>query len=265
MKPGPLVLMIAALAAAAAAAQDQQQDTRPGWPCAAGVDPAYVEATEATGGRVIMQHPSELDAPGTAAVIMGAAGHHATITRIVGRLAEGVHDFEVPIDSTVESVNFFVSLQCLQAAAIADPSGGELPTGDPGIAEDYQFEAIRYVTMTRPVPGTWKVTVAGRGLLFLVVQAKSDLAISSLTFPEPGDTVEVRVIGAVGPLAFRLVDAVTRTLQTLTLAESGNGDSRRMFRGPIVPAARFRLLVTGVDGRGFRFQRVDARLVLGVR
>lgn len=266
MKPSLLVLTIASLLApAAAAAQDQQGDTHPGWPCAASVDRAYVEAAEATGGRVIMQHPSELGAPGSAAVMMGAPGHDATITRIVGQLAEGVHEFEVPVDSTVESVNFFVSLQCLQVAAIADPSGGELRSNDPGVAEDHQFEAIRYVTVAQPVPGVWKVTVAGRGLLFLVVQAKTDLTITGVAFPEQGRTVEVRVTGAGGPLAFRLVDAGTKTLQTLALDESGGDDTGRMFRGSIAPASRFRLLVTGVDARGFRFQRVDPRLVLRAR
>lgn len=35
----------------------------------------------------------------------------------------GLHEFHVPIDSTVESVGFSISVQCLQVADIFRPTG----------------------------------------------------------------------------------------------------------------------------------------------
>lgn len=275
------VLALAGLIGAGARAQDQPSGTRPGWPCVGHVDPVYVRQAEGTGGRVLMLHPTEMDDPGAAAVSMGAAGHDQTVMRIVGRVEEGLHEFEVPIDSTIESVNFFVSLQCLQIAQVVGPSRAELRAGDPSLVEDYQFEAVRYVTVARPAPGTWKISVAGRGLLFLVVTARSGLSLDRLSFLDPGrqveaagqsfrlpesgkpQRVEVGVAGAEGPVTFHLVSSSGTILQRLALEEAEQDAGRRTYRGQVVlPGTECRLAATGVDARGFPFQRVEASVVL---
>jgi hypothetical protein len=146
-----VVLVLVACGSLLARAQDRQQSGgNPGWPCVAAVDPSYVETAEGSGGRVLMFHPSELGAAGSAAVMAGPTDHDETVVRIVGRLEEGVHEFEVPIDSTIESVNFFVSLQCLQVVEIVGPSGDELRSTEPGVSDFHQFEAIRAVTVAGP-------------------------------------------------------------------------------------------------------------------
>ena len=277
-----VVLALVACGSLLARAQDRQQSGgNPGWPCVAAVDPSYVETAEGSGGRVLMFHPSELGAPGSAAVMAGPTDHDETVVRIVGRLEEGVHEFEVPIDSTIESVNFFVSLQCLQVVEIVGPSGDELRSTEPGVSDSHQFEAIRAVTVARPAPGRWTVTVAGRGLLFLVVQARSGLSLGRLTFLDPGrqfeveghvlrlpeahkpQRIEISVSGVDGPVGFRLMSSSAATIQTLTLDEEGQDGARRTYRGEVTPGStRFRLAATGVDSRGFAFQRVDPRLLL---
>ena len=275
------IVALAAAAAPPAGGQDQPAGTRPGWPCVGAVDPVYVQSAEATGGRVLMLHPSELDAPGAGAVSVGASGHDATLVRVVGQLESGLHEFDVPIDSTVESVNFFVSLQCLQLVGIAGPTGREVGDGDPSVSEDHRFDAIRFVTLTRPEPGRWKIIVAGKGLFFMIVTARTGLSLGGLVFldqgrridtaghgvslPEAGrpQRVEVRVDGAAGPVAFRLISSSAATLQTLSLEESGHEPGRRTYTGSVtLPASGSRLAATGLDERGFPFQRVDPRLVL---
>jgi hypothetical protein len=278
------VSAIVALAGAATlpvSGQDQPAGTRPGWPCVGAVDPVYVQMAEGTGGRVVMLHPSELAAPGAGAVSAGAGGHDATIVRVVGQLENGLHEFDAPIDSTVESVNFLVSLQCLQLVTIAGPTGREIAEGDPSVSEDHRFDAIRYVTLTRPEPGRWKITVAGKGLFFMIVTARTGLSLGRMVLLDPGrridiggravslpeagkpQRVEVRVDGAVRPVAFRLISSSAATLQTLALEESAREIGYRTYRGSVtLPAGGVRLAATGIDERGFPFQRVDPPLVI---
>ena len=260
--------------------QEQQAGGSPGWPCVGAVDPVYVQSAEGTGGRVLMLHPSELGAPGAAAIMDDRRDHEQTVVRIVGQLDEGVHDFGVPIDSTIESADFFVSVQCLQAVRLARPTGDELRSNDADVTEYHQFEAIRRATIARPAPGRWTVTVAGRGLLFLIVQARTGLSLDGLTFIGPGRPpgvagdearppeagkprrVETRISGVDGPVTFRLISSSGATVQTLALTELDRGEAGRLYGGEVtLDSAGSRLAVTGVDGSGFAFQRVDPRLM----
>ena len=50
----------------------------------------------------------------------------------------------------------------------------------------HQFQAGRIVTIEKPAPGPWKVTVSGKGMFFLVAQAKSDLSLDDARFVEEG-------------------------------------------------------------------------------
>src|SRR5262245_63674921 len=101
-------------------------------------------------------------------------GHLETVFRSTGELDEGVHDFDIPLDSTIESVYFFVSLQCLEFVTIVQPSGVVLQIDEPGV-DSRAFEAIRMLRVKAPAPGTWRVTVSGHGFSLLIVNAKTDL------------------------------------------------------------------------------------------
>ena len=80
-------------------ARQQMPNPRPGFPCGARLDPSYCRVAEGTGG------------------------HPQTIFRLAGSVNPGLHEFNVPIDSTVESVLFSISVQCLQTADVVRPSG----------------------------------------------------------------------------------------------------------------------------------------------
>jgi hypothetical protein len=273
--------MLSMLAALPAGAQQQVPRERPGWPCVGRPDPTYVRTAEATGGQVFLFDKSEI---GESAALMIAGWRHTeTIFRVSGSVTEGVHDFVVPIDSTVESVMISVSLQCLQVADITTPSGAGLRANDPGV-DYHQFEAGRIVTVASPAPGAWKVTVSGRGLFFLVVQAKTELSLGTARFVAPGGRpgheglfpvkgavpagsarlLEVDLHGTAREVRFRFVSSQGDALQDVALApqDGGSGDDQT-YVGEVTPkAAEYRLQVSGVDGKGFPFTRMHAPLFI---
>jgi hypothetical protein len=278
---GVLAALLSVLAAAPANAQQQVPSERPGWPCVGRPDPAYVRTAEATGGQVFLFDKSEIGE--SAALMIASSAHTETILRVSGSVAEGVHDFVVPIDSTVESVMISVSLQCLQVADITTPSGASLRANDPGV-NYHQFEAGRIVTVASPGPGAWKVTVSGRGMFFLVVQAKTALTLDMARFVAPGGRpghdglfpvkgpvpagsarlLEVDLHGAAHDVTFRFVSSQGDTLQDLVLArQEGGSKDDQTYVGEVTPkAAEYRLQVSGVDGKGLPFTRMHAPLFI---
>lgn len=271
-------LVIVLVLVGAMFAQEQQPRSRPGWPCVGKPDPTYFTVAEGSGGQVFLFDPSEVSE--SSVLMIGAMKHEETVFRAAGTLAEGVHEFSVPIDSTIESAMFSVSLQCLQVVEIVTPSGDELRANDPGV-DYHQFQAGRIVTLPNPAPGTWTVRVAGKGMFFLVLQAKTDLSLDSVRFVGPGgrpgheglfpikgspkqgvaQKLEVTITGAVRDAAFRFVTSSAETIQTLSLRPEDEGREEQTFLGDVTPRARqFRLMVSGVDARGFSFQRVHAPL-----
>jgi hypothetical protein len=276
-----VISAIVAVLALTAAAQQQAPRERPGWPCVGRPDPAYVRTAEATGGQVFLFDKSEIAESG--ALMIASSKHTETIFRVSGSLTEGVHDFTVPIDSTVESVMISVSLQCLQVADITTPRGGALRANDPGV-DYHQFEAGRIVTVASPAPGAWKVTVSGRGLFFLVVQARTALTLDEARFVAPGGRpgheglfpvkgplpagsirlLEVDLRGDARDVTFRFVSSQGELLQDLSLTQQEGGSTDdRTYVGEVTPkAAEYRLQVSGVDARGFAFTRMHAALFI---
>jgi hypothetical protein len=236
-----------------------RQAARPGWPCAGKVDPAYAQITEATGGKLLLFHPAEVE--GAALDARASRQHDETVFRGSGQLAGEPHEFTVPIDSTIESAYFFVSVQCLQFVALVTPSGQELAVGPAG-AEHHQFESIRLFIVPKPAPGAWRITAAGRGFYSVIVTAQSELSLGDLSFTERG-LAEVTLSGSARQAAFHFAGANGAPLQAVQLELEEDASGRRTYRGQVVrPRAAFRLAVSGLDVNGFAFQRMDRRLEL---
>jgi hypothetical protein len=258
---GVLAAMLSVLAAAPAA-QQQVPRERPGWPCVGRPDPTYVRTAEATGGQVFLFDKSEIGE--SAALMIASSTHTETIFRVSGSVSEGVHDFVVPIDITTAS-------------------GAGLRASDPGV-DYHQFEAGRIVTVASPAPGPWKVTVSGRGLFFLVVQARTSLTLGTARFVAPGGRpghdglfplkgtppagsarlLEVDLHGTAREVKFRFVSSQAEVLQDVALSplDGGSGDDQA-YVGEVTPkAAEYRLQVSGVDGKGFPFTRMHAPLFI---
>jgi hypothetical protein len=256
-------------------AQDQQPKYQTGWPCSGKVDPAYIRTAEATGGKVLLFTPNEIT--GAADDMSASSNHRETVFRAGGQLDDGVHDFEIPLDSTIESAYFFVSLQCVQFVAVLQPSGDELRIDAPGV-NYHAFDAVRLFTIKAPSPGTWKVRMAGRGFFSVIVSAKTDLALTGVSFVQDGAPIkglaplgkavrlEAVMRGEPRQVGFHFISMRGAMLRTVELELEQEAAARRTYAAEVtLPGTGFRVLMTGIDAKGFPFQRVTQQLYVGDR
>lgn len=249
-------------------AQQQAPKTRGGWPCGGQLDPSYFQVAEGTGGQLLLLAPEEIS--DSARFLTAFGSHPQTIFRLAGTVPPGVHEFQIPIDPSVESALFSISVQCLQTAEILRSSGA-FAAGD-GVTDLSNFRAERMVIVARPEPGIWTIRVAGSGLAGLVVQAKSALALAHVEFSPAGrqtftavplagveNIVRVRVSGHPTELHASIVSGVLERIAPLSLA---SGDAEGLYQSRFTPPSEgFRLLVSGRDADGVVFQRITAALL----
>jgi von Willebrand factor A domain-containing protein 7 len=263
----------AALAVQPVTGAQQQSSTRAGWPCGGRVDPAYFQGAEGTGGQLLLLAPEELGE--SAALLTAPADHPQTIFRLAGAMNPGVHEFRVPIDSSVESVVFSISVQCLQTADVARPSGAPLAGGD-GVTDLSNFRAVRMLIVKRPEPGVWTLRVAGSGIAGVMVKARSALGIADVQFAAAGSTVFTRsplagvensvritITGRATEVEASLVDGAFRRIAPLPLTVDALAGS---YVSSFTPGVQgFRLMIEGKDADGIPFQRVQAPLLTAAR
>jgi hypothetical protein len=252
------------LATPVAVAAQQQPSIRAGWPCAARLDPSYFQVAEGTGGQLLLLAPEEIG--DSARLLTAFSSHKQTIFRLAGTVPPGVHEFQVPIDPSVESVLFSISVQCLQVADVLTPSG-EHAAGE-GVTDLSNFRAERMMIVVRPQPGVWTIRVAGSGVAGVTVQARSALALAHIEFAQQGDhtfrvipwagvrnVLKLRVSGHPADVHASIMSGGFERLAQLTL-EAGEDEGEYLSR--FTPDAGFRVLVVGKDANGFTFQRMHA-------
>jgi len=249
-----------------AGAQQQVPSGRAAWPCGGRLDPSYFRVAEGTGGQLLLLAPDEIGQ--SAPLLTAFTNHPQTIFRLAGSVTPGLHDFQIPIDPSVESVVFSISVQCLDAAYVLQPSGA-LAGGD-GVTDLNTFRAERMVMVHHPQPGIWTVRVAGRGVAGVIVQAQSPLGIANIEFapvqtqtftalPTFGaeNVLRMRVGSGVGQLRASLVSGVDVPLGTLPLSP---GDTEGTYLSRFTPSAGgFRVKIVGTH-QGFPVQRMYAPL-----
>ena len=223
----PFVAAAVLAAPALIGAQQQTSNPRSGWPCGARLDASYFQVAEGTGGHVLLLAPEEIADSATLLTAIGS--HPQTILRVAGSLRPGVHEFQVPIDPSVESVIFSISSQCLEVAHVTLPSG--LPATGGNVTDLSNFRAQRMVIVARPEPGIWTMRVSGSGVSGVMVQARSAIGISQLRFTTSGSTtpsalptagvenvVTMKVTGKFGEARAALVSAEFLKIADLPLA-----------------------------------------------
>jgi hypothetical protein len=266
------------VAAASALAEQQPSSPRPGWPCVGRPDPSLVQVSEASGGQVFLLDPSEVASSAT--VLLARNGLDETLRRVLGELEPGNRTFEVEIDGSVSRALFSVSLQCLQALEIVRPSGTPVSSAEPDVSW-IQFQAGRLVAIDSPEPGRWQVRLAGKGLVSVVVNARSDLTLAGVRLVRAGgrpgheglmrdDTPLVRgttrlleislTRGIVAP-SFELRGGADERLGAISARTVDDGSAEQVFLSEFqVPAVPFRLVVTSRDAAGRIVQRVQGSL-----
>ena len=264
------MVLLAAIAVSAASvlagAPQQTANTRAAWPCGGRLDPSYFRVAEGTGGHLVLLAPDEIGE--SAPLLMAFTNHPQTIFRLAGSVTPGLHDFQVPIDPSVESVVFSVSVQCLDAAYVLQPSGA-LAGGD-DVTDLAGFRAERMVIVKRPQPGVWTIRVAGQGVAGVAVQARSPLGVAHVAFaPAQNQTftalpafnaenvLRMRVSGQVDQLRASIVSGVDVPLGPLPLSP---GDAEGTYLSRFTPSAGgFRVMIVGTH-QGFAVQRMYAPL-----
>ena len=252
--------------------QQQASNPRSGWPCGARLDTSFFQIAEGSGGHLLLLAPEEI---GDSATLLTAFGSHPqTIFRLAGSLRSGVHELRVPIDPSVESVLFSISVQCLQVAHVLRPSG-LLAVGD-DVTDVSSFRAERMVIVKRPEPGIWTMRVSGSGVSGIMAQARTTMGLTQVEFapagrttftavPTPGveNVVRLHLTGKVAEIRASLVTGESRRLVELPL-EAGDTDGSYLSR--FTPGAEpFRILVAGKDADGVAFQRMHAPLLAATR
>jgi hypothetical protein len=248
--------------------QQQSSTSQSGWPCGGRLDLSYFQIAEGTGGHLLLLAPEEI---GDSATLLTAFGsHRQTIFRLAGSLKPGLHQFQVPIDSSVESALFSISVQCLQVADVVPPSGA---FANRDTVDDLSnFRAERMVIVKRPEPGMWTLRVSGSGIAGIVVQARSTIGISQVEFaPSPDavfgpraaagieNTVRISVSGGANEVQASLVNGLSQPIATLPREAGESADS---YLSRFTPGGdAFRVLIAGKDNEGFAFQRMHAPLL----
>ena len=266
------------VAGASTMSAQQPSSPRPGWPCVGRPDPSLVQVSEASGGQVFLLDPSELASSAT--VLLARDGLDETLRRVLGELDPGDRTFDVEIDASVERVLFSVSLQCLQAIEIVRPSGSPVSSAESGVGWT-QFQAGRLVAVDNPDPGRWQVRVAGKGLVSVVVNARSALALEGLRMVREGgrpgheglmrdDTplvpgtmrlLEMRLAGGIASPSFELRGGADERIGDISARPVERGGGEQVFLSEFrVPGVPFRLVVTGRDAAGRIVQRVQGTL-----
>lgn len=253
-------------------AQQQAAGPRGNWPCGARIDPSYFRVAEGTGGHLLLLAPEEIG--DSATLLTALSGHPQTLLRLAGSLTPGLHEFQVPVDPSVESVLFSISVQCLQVADIVRPSGAA-PSGD-DVVDLSNFRAERMVIVKRPEPGVWTLRLSGSGVSGVVVQARSSIGVTDVQFAPVGTTsfspfpttgvenvVKIRLRGRARELRASLVSGVFLPVASLPL-ERDETDGSYLSRFTPGPEG-VRVLIAGKDDDGVAFQRMYAPLITPVR
>lgn len=238
--------------------QDQVPGGDDGWPCTAGrpVDPSYLAVSEGTGGQLFMLQPGEADHAGL--LMTASRTHPVTIDRAVGQL-RGTREFSVPVDASVDGLFVAASLQCHQSITIVRPDGVAVNAAN--AADDVMLRTGRLTRIETPLPGTWRVTMAGRGLFTFSVRASTPVTISASIdasdgASQPGQgaapgpmTLDAELSQAVEGARVRLITAAGEVLTEHELPEDGVLKIAR-------PSRPFRVAVEGVDREGAPIRRV---------
>jgi len=216
-------------------------------------DPVHIRNTEATGGQLFLLDKSEIAHPGIAAIY--ARIQDPTLLRVSGKLTSGAPEFSVPVDSTVESLQFIVFAECVKFIEIRSPDGTEV-TGTP-------LRSGKLAQVARPEFGEWKVKLAGTGYFSAVAQARTSIRfeVSSPMIPpfkaDSEQSMIAHVTGADGPVEFRAIARNGSVLMTIpaTRQETAYSSTFTMPREP------FHIVVEGRTSDGTLWRRVKPELI----
>lgn len=266
-----LALGASTLTAAQLAPQNRSRSFAPG--TCGPVDPAYIRTAEATGGIPFFFQRTEVPAA-TKFMMANSGDNRVTILWAKGSV-EGERDFVVPADSSLTSVIFTLSTDNHDTKLdVFDQNNN--PVGAPK-ADITDFTCGRYIILKNPSPGSYRLHLSGSGHFWLKVGGQSDIFLTGVRFVELGGrpghegmfpihgqpiaaksaNFETTISGSAHHVAFELITPEAQPLQNVSAKViSTSADDQEFEAGLTVPREPFRIVVTGVDRAGSRFQRM---------
>jgi hypothetical protein len=254
---------------------------------ASGYDPAFFQVASQTGGQVFLLARNEAGAI-TNLVTPQLGQHPASLLSTADVLSSGgTRDYVIPIDSTITSVTFSISIDTPGTIQVTRPSGAAVTAGAGVTITTLSTGEI--VTVTAPETGNWGLHVSGTGNLSVTVLAKTNVAVQNGSikftnvsfvqidqhfphpyyFPIPGQpvigTTQTLLVDLAGPYAsanFQLLDSTGKPIQTLALSQGTDPDAGSSdFLGTFtVPTQPFRVAASGTDSAGNAYFRVFPQL-----
>ena len=240
------------------------------------IDATYARVANATGGQPLPLGPTEV---GAAAPLLSASFNAETVSWATAPLTSGGQTITVPIDGVTSRVAFVLSTdESIADVTITDPGGTPVTAGT-GV-EAFTFGCVRGFAVERPAAGEWTVRAGGAGTYWLVVHARSDLALDDAAFMQmAGGSVPERLFEISGqPVAgrpatlrarvtrehvtdatFDLVSMSGARVQALDLSPVTASSTEEEHVGEIanLPGTPFRVRVSGRDRTGAAYQRVS--------
>jgi hypothetical protein len=253
---------------------------------ASNYDPAYFQVAAQTGGQTFLLDRDEAGAI-TNIVTPQLGQRPSTLLSVADVLNTGdMRNYVVPIDSTVTSVTFSISIDTPGTIQVTDPTDTVVTAGS-GVTIT-TLSSGEIITVTAPMAGNWGLQVSGTGSLTVTVLAQTNVTVQNGSvqftqvafvqlqnlyhpyyFPIPGQpvvgTAQTLRVDLVGPYAtanFQVLDATGTLIQALALSRGTdpNAGSSSFMGSFTVPAQPFRIAASGTDTSSNPYFRVFPQL-----
>src|SRR5262249_49208423 len=146
------------------------------------VAPAYIREAQETGGQLFFLSPFEAGL--TFSLIRPQLkGNLVPIMAAGGTMSGATREVTIPVDSSVGSPTFSVSIDVKGPINLLRPSGVAVAAGDPGVTIT-EFSSGRVVTVNSPDRGAWRLQVNGSGSFSVEARANSSIQLVSFQFVE---------------------------------------------------------------------------------
>lgn len=270
-----LAALITALAAGPAGA-DAGQRSQPARVERGGllrVEPLYFDMAARTGGDFYFWAHGEFADSGLQMPL-----HDEPVMLAYGRFDKPRRSFDIPVESGVRTLTVFAGAQRKDRAVLVRPGGAIVSAGDAGVKLQ-TFTHMTIATIKAPAPGKWRIDFEGAGLYSVSAHVKPSTqsgaaALDGFDFVEmrgrPGHeglfpierelfkgqtiTCRVEISGVASAVQLALVSGDDRLIATVPM-QSASGESGHYLGRCLIPAAPFRVVVTGRDQNGQVFRR----------
>ena len=244
------------------------------------VDELYIKLAEETGGQIFFGDRNtigEIFAP----IKESIRGDHITISRAKINLTGGSSVVHVPIDDTLETVEFSTSMYdgIIDDVKISRPDGTVVSDSDPDVIISKLGSDNQIVTVHDPSPGTWVLELSGMGHASVIAQGNSAINLDYFQFVStvagrfehmyidiPGGnpiadgknaTALTRLEGPVASYTFEIVDTDGTLLYS---AQELLNDVKATLDEIVLtiktPSKPFSVMARGISSAGYEFQRL---------